>query len=128
MSSPSRLEEVFLAALTRGTPQERAAYLDEACRDDAELRRRVDRLLQAHSQAGSFLEKPALEPAQTVAAADQGGLPAAQGEAAARVETIAATPPRTARRPEPKCVTSVIMNCWKRSRGAAWVSCTGRGR
>jgi hypothetical protein len=74
MTSPDRVEEVFLAALDRGTPQERAAYLDEACAGDAELRRRVERLLRAHPRAGGFLEQPALEPAaeaRTVARTEQ---------------------------------------------------------
>jgi eukaryotic-like serine/threonine-protein kinase len=35
---------------------ERAAYLERACGDDAELRRKVDALLHAHDQIGSFLE------------------------------------------------------------------------
>jgi hypothetical protein len=59
VSTPSLVEDIFLAALDRGTPQERAAYLDNACKDDAELRRRVERLLQAHPKAGSFLKQPA---------------------------------------------------------------------
>ena len=32
-----------------------AAYLDDACRDDAELRLRVDVLLRAHERAGEIL-------------------------------------------------------------------------
>lgn len=58
MSTPSLVEDVFLAALEKGTPKERAAYLDEACKDNPDLRRRVDRLLQAHPKAGDFLEPP----------------------------------------------------------------------
>jgi serine/threonine protein kinase/WD40 repeat protein len=40
-------------------PEERAAYLDKACAGDADLRRRVEELLQAHEQAKDFLEAPA---------------------------------------------------------------------
>jgi serine/threonine protein kinase len=54
------VEDLFLAALQKATPQERAAFLDAACREDAELRCRVERLLAAHPQAGSFLEQPAV--------------------------------------------------------------------
>jgi WD40 repeat protein/serine/threonine protein kinase len=46
---------VFCAALEYQSPQERAAYLDEACGDDAGLRARVEALLQADCKAGNFL-------------------------------------------------------------------------
>ena len=36
MSGPSVVEDIFLAALEKGTPEERAAFLDAACKDDAE--------------------------------------------------------------------------------------------
>ena len=51
---------VFLHALELGEPA-RAAYLDEACAGDAALRRRVEALLRSHSEAGLFLQVPALE-------------------------------------------------------------------
>src|SRR5262249_53301447 len=35
-----------------------AAYLDKVCGDDLDSRRRVERLLAAHAQAGSFLGAP----------------------------------------------------------------------
>jgi len=59
MSEPSRLEAIFLAALDRPTPDERAAYLESACRGDAALRRQVERLLAAQPGAADFLERPA---------------------------------------------------------------------
>jgi WD40 repeat protein/serine/threonine protein kinase len=52
----SPAEAVFFAALARADPAERAAYLNEACGADADLRRQVDRLLAAHPQVGSFLQ------------------------------------------------------------------------
>jgi WD40 repeat protein/serine/threonine protein kinase len=52
----SPAEAVFFAALARIDPAERAAYLNEACGTDADLRRQVDRLLAAHPQVGSFLQ------------------------------------------------------------------------
>ena len=52
--------EIFTAASDRYSPEERKAYLDEACGDDLELRRRVEALLQSHEDAGSFLERPVL--------------------------------------------------------------------
>ena len=54
------IERLYYAALQRDASQ-RTAFLDEACTDDATLRREVEALLQAHEQAGSFLAAPALE-------------------------------------------------------------------
>jgi serine/threonine protein kinase/Tfp pilus assembly protein PilF len=56
---PRRVQSVFLAAAERPTAAARAAYLDAACGDDAALRRRVEALLRAHDQPGSFLGEPA---------------------------------------------------------------------
>jgi serine/threonine protein kinase len=47
---------IFIEALDKADPAERAAYLDGACGDDADLRRRVERLLEAIDSAGSFME------------------------------------------------------------------------
>jgi serine/threonine-protein kinase len=58
MNNPSPLEAIFFAALEKGSPQERAAYLDEACAGDPDLRRRVEKMLAAQARAGSFLESP----------------------------------------------------------------------
>jgi serine/threonine protein kinase len=54
---PAKLEldDIFCAALELTSAAERHAYLDKACGDDVEVRRRVERLLAAHTQAGSFL-------------------------------------------------------------------------
>ncbi len=59
MSSVSPLEAVFFAALEKSSPHERAAYLGAACGDDADLRRQVEKMLAAQSEAASFLERPA---------------------------------------------------------------------
>lgn len=66
MNQPLPLEAVFFAALEKGSPEERAAYLDEACADHPDLRGQVDKMLAAQAQAGSFLEQPAPAPAVTV--------------------------------------------------------------
>src|SRR6516164_2777830 len=58
MATSSSAESIFFAALGKASPAERAAYLDEVCRGDADLRRRVERLLEAHPQVGNFLEQP----------------------------------------------------------------------
>ena len=49
----------FHAALAR-EQNARAAFLDEACRDDAVVREEVDRLLAAHIDAGAFGDVPAI--------------------------------------------------------------------
>src|SRR5688572_25689617 len=55
-----QIEEVFQFALDRA-PAERAAYLDRACAGDLELRREVESFISSYEQAGSFLERPAIE-------------------------------------------------------------------
>jgi serine/threonine protein kinase/tetratricopeptide (TPR) repeat protein len=57
---------VFDRALEFGTEDERAAYLDRACADLPDVRREVEALLKAHSEAGSFLQSPAAGPATTM--------------------------------------------------------------
>jgi serine/threonine protein kinase len=54
-------ESLFAAALEKRDPAERAAFLDQACGDDHELRRRVEALLQSQAQLSGFLDKPAVE-------------------------------------------------------------------
>src|SRR5262245_57236474 len=54
--------EIFTAALTRGDPAERAAYLDQACSGDAALRQRIESLLAEHQELGSFMDVPPAEP------------------------------------------------------------------
>ena len=60
------LEAIFFAALEMGSPEERAAYLDEACAGDPETRRQAEKLLAAQAHGGSFLEKPAVGLGATV--------------------------------------------------------------
>ncbi|HWB10568.1 MAG TPA: serine/threonine-protein kinase [Pirellulales bacterium] len=73
MTEQSPAEAIFFSALEKGTLEERAAYLDAVCREDSGLRRRVERLLEAHPKAGGFLEPtaayvPGAEEAGTVIA------------------------------------------------------------
>jgi serine/threonine protein kinase/WD40 repeat protein len=60
MTDLSAIESIFLAALEQRTPEARAAYLDAAC-PDPEIRRHVERLLDAHPKVGSFLNATAEE-------------------------------------------------------------------
>ncbi len=54
--------DIFIAALQKEDPAQRQAYLDEACAGQPELRAQVEKLLRLNEGAGSFLEKPAVEP------------------------------------------------------------------
>jgi serine/threonine protein kinase/tetratricopeptide (TPR) repeat protein len=49
---------IFIGALEKDDPAERAAYLDESCKADAAMRQRIDRLLLAHERAGGILDRP----------------------------------------------------------------------
>src|SRR5438128_962669 len=53
-------ETIFLEALNKQGPAERAAYLGAACAGDAALRARVEALLASHADPDSFLDMPAL--------------------------------------------------------------------
>src|SRR5262245_51413417 len=53
-------QTIFTLALEKQDPAQRAAFLDSACAGDSALRRRVERLLEQHQTAGSFLQTPAL--------------------------------------------------------------------
>ena len=58
---PPNIDSIYLAAIEISSDEQRSAYLDQVCGDDAELRARVGRLLAAQSKVGSFLEAPAPE-------------------------------------------------------------------
>ena len=49
---------IFNDALEKSDLAARAVYLNEACRTDAALRERVEKLLQAHDEAGGFFSQP----------------------------------------------------------------------
>src|SRR6266699_2264806 len=61
-SSPSpepRREEAIFDAVLALAAEQRAAYLNQACGEDTQLRRRIELLLRSHDHAGEFLD-PAL--------------------------------------------------------------------
>ena len=71
--SPERYQqvsEIYHAAL-EVQPEQRAAFLDEACGADDELRREVESLLAAHDKVGNYFASPALEVAAGLIAAHQ---------------------------------------------------------
>jgi Tol biopolymer transport system component len=62
MTDPSQSAEELFGEALELSPERRSAFLDQACRDAPELRRRVEQLLEQDQQAGSFLGKPAFTP------------------------------------------------------------------
>src|SRR5262245_8529367 len=74
MSSPPNREVSIFGAVLEMDPSQRAAYLEKACADDPELRKRIEALLAVHDQAAGFLETPP--------AGAQGAPPGAEASAA----------------------------------------------
>ena len=68
MATPEheKLEQLFSTALEKDSWAERAAYLDETCADDADLRTQVETLLRVHGRVGSFLDAPPVDPNATL--------------------------------------------------------------
>jgi len=58
-SHRSSEEELFETALQLGDPAERAAFLQQACGDDPQLRQQVEALIKAHEEAGTFIDRRA---------------------------------------------------------------------
>src|SRR6266496_5196157 len=52
-----QVEEIFQTALDL-RPGDRSRYVSDACAHDADLRRRVEKLLSQHDSAGDLLEEP----------------------------------------------------------------------
>jgi tetratricopeptide (TPR) repeat protein len=61
------VESILAAAVEMSSEAERRQFVERACAGDAELRRRVEQLVEDHFRAGSFLEAPA----HTLATADE---------------------------------------------------------
>ena len=55
-----QINDIFLSA-AEGPPQERTAFLEEACHGDEGLRREVESLIACDERAENFIESPALE-------------------------------------------------------------------
>src|SRR5713101_9872427 len=51
-------ETVFAQAIEIESPEDRAAFLDQACTNHPEMRREVEKLVVDYFRAGEFLEKP----------------------------------------------------------------------
>jgi serine/threonine protein kinase len=58
MTRQEGVEAIFMAALEKETPQERAAYVEGACAGNLELLQRVLELLKAHEDSQGPLDAP----------------------------------------------------------------------
>jgi tRNA A-37 threonylcarbamoyl transferase component Bud32 len=86
--------EVFTAALDHADPAERRTFLDRACADDPDRRRRVEVLLRSYEEASRFLVAP---PAERLAAGDPNGTAASEETApAAGLDVLALLAPADA--------------------------------
>src|SRR5262245_20593033 len=65
-SEQPKLETIFARAIEIAAPEERAAFLDQACAGDAELRSNAESLVRDHFRAGAFLQRPAAYLAGTI--------------------------------------------------------------
>jgi serine/threonine protein kinase len=54
--------DLFIATLRIASPAERSAFLARECGDDVVLKQRINALLLAHEQAGSFLTSAIIDP------------------------------------------------------------------
>lgn len=58
--------ELFFEAVGKSSEEERSAFLDGACFNRPELRRRIEALLVSHFQQDSFMEEAAGEAGTTL--------------------------------------------------------------
>src|SRR4030095_15604472 len=71
--TPERYQQIdgLLEQALEVEPERREAFLDQACGDDEELRRKIAILLSSSRQAGGFLDKRALDVAAGEIAQEQ---------------------------------------------------------
>ena len=72
---PDRWKQVneLFESIAERPPQERAAFLKEACHGDEVLRREVQSLVASYEQAGNFIETPAFEVVPELLTSDKSG-------------------------------------------------------
>src|SRR5262245_17382970 len=58
-SAAHQVESILAAAVELESEAVRRVFVEQACAGDADLKRRVDELVENHFRAGSFLETPA---------------------------------------------------------------------
>ncbi len=90
-------EETLFHRALENSPDERGAFLDEACAGDVVLRGRVEALLRAHDASGSFLDRPLIAGAAAVdRTLDRPGLSSQRPDSAAQAATLAPPAPAPA--------------------------------
>src|SRR5262245_22235543 len=79
-------DSIFLEALQQGSATARAAFLDQACAGNAELRDGIERLLRAHEKADEILhaKAPGLPVTATTSVSERPGLQPLQAAEADR--------------------------------------------
>src|SRR5262249_29942102 len=74
MAERASEQSIFLHAIGLPSPADRAAYLDDVCRDNPGLRAELDALLAAHDRLGGGLPPTGLEQACAAPAESGAGL------------------------------------------------------
>src|SRR5262245_50445927 len=82
-----QVKDILYTALER-TPEQRATFLDDACRGDQALRGEIEALIASYQRAESFLETPAIEVAAGLMAAELAGTLAGQSLSHFRVLSL----------------------------------------
>ena len=59
-------ESIFAQAIEIPSAEDRTAFLDQVCQNDAGLRQELEKLVGDHFRAGQFLERPAAHNEYTV--------------------------------------------------------------
>ena len=63
------LDSIFCGAIEIASGEERAAFVAQTCGSNDELRRRVERMIDAHFQAANIIESPSASPTRTMGSA-----------------------------------------------------------
>src|SRR5437773_11005480 len=82
-----QINDLFQSAAERA-PQERAAFLEEACHGDERLRREVESLIACDGRAENFIESPALEVALALLTKDRAGAMVGESRGHYRIESL----------------------------------------
>src|SRR5256886_3045614 len=82
-----QINDLFQSAVER-PPQERTAFLEEACHGDERLRREVESLIACDERAENFIESPALEVALELLTNDRTGAMVGESIGHYRIESL----------------------------------------
>ena len=82
-----QITDLFQSAAERA-PEERAAFLDEACHGDEALCREVESLIASYERAGNFIDSPAFEVAPELLTNDTAGALVGESIGHYRIESL----------------------------------------